>query len=56
MAVQPNCLREIMSAIRSSIAVLAFTLGVTALTFTSLGSVVLNEVDFSPAEFREMNT
>jgi hypothetical protein len=39
-----------MSAIRSSIAVLAFILGVTALTFTALGSVVLNEVDFSPAE------
>ncbi|HSD58467.1 MAG TPA: hypothetical protein VLB04_09825, partial [Methanotrichaceae archaeon] len=29
---------------------LAFILGVTALTFGAMGSVVLNEADFSPAE------
>src|SRR5512147_1161650 len=39
-----------MSAIKLYLAALAFALGVFALTFTALGNVAINEVDFSPAE------
>ncbi len=39
-----------MSATKSLKASLAFMLGAMALTFTAMGSIVLNEVDFAPAE------
>lgn len=39
-----------MSAIKLHLAALAFTLGAFALTFTALGDIAINEVDFSPAE------